>query len=486
MTTTDAANNPAIPAGDAANSSAASVLPNEVADDERRRELCQRLMDAIEGECDGLAITQEQASSILAYLQYGLKLGDAERYAARYEYLRDRPLGAISHGGVFAGMTPDNVVLNGKNLDRAIDSAMLKADAEIEAECNTWPWNRSAPIADANEMAFALRRIHSVVVGGMFPAWASPEATTTTRGKIADICEAALAGRADPAYDKSVVKRIATQMGWTPPGAAPAPGQVLSDEQRTKVRDAIAEAIGGSAYDCMRVWSAWGVGTMGSDDFAPVVEDDDRMNEITDAAIAALLAAPAAPAPKPDGESEWMCRRCNTPMSKNPHPDAGKADGDRYMEVGCHYECVACLTHTRSTWAARALRAEVRIRELEAAPAPAAQAGEKTLSDTLTAQLDDLASDMAYEANCEGDQEKASRALLIEKGARALAARQHQSGEAGAAWWNTCNYQTLFDAIAAATNGQAKGIVGVSVIEFRKAMDRAALRSQPATEGGKS
>lgn len=33
--------------------------------------LCDRLIAAIEGECDGLAITAEQASNILAYLQYG-------------------------------------------------------------------------------------------------------------------------------------------------------------------------------------------------------------------------------------------------------------------------------------------------------------------------------------------------------------------------------------------------------------------------------
>lgn len=38
--------------------------------------LTDRLIAAIEGECDGLAITGEQASNILAYLQYGAAMGD--------------------------------------------------------------------------------------------------------------------------------------------------------------------------------------------------------------------------------------------------------------------------------------------------------------------------------------------------------------------------------------------------------------------------
>ncbi|AZV93551.1 hypothetical protein CBF45_07335 [Bordetella sp. J329] len=58
---------------------------------------------------------------------------------------------------------------------------------------------------------------------------------------------------------------------------------------KDQARDGIAEALG-DAYDCMRVWSAWGVGTMGPDDFALVVEDESRLEEITDAALAPALA----------------------------------------------------------------------------------------------------------------------------------------------------------------------------------------------------
>jgi len=45
------------------------------------------------------------------------------RDAARYRWLRERDLDTIKAGGVFAGKTPANVVLNGEDLDVAIDDA---------------------------------------------------------------------------------------------------------------------------------------------------------------------------------------------------------------------------------------------------------------------------------------------------------------------------------------------------------------------------
>lgn len=42
--------------------------------------------------------------------------------AARYQWLRSRDLLTVQSGGVFAGKTPDNVVLNGVDLDEEIDS----------------------------------------------------------------------------------------------------------------------------------------------------------------------------------------------------------------------------------------------------------------------------------------------------------------------------------------------------------------------------
>lgn len=47
------------------------------------------------------------------------------RDAARYDWLRRRDLDTIAAGGVFAGRTPENVVLNGEHLDAAVDAAMI-------------------------------------------------------------------------------------------------------------------------------------------------------------------------------------------------------------------------------------------------------------------------------------------------------------------------------------------------------------------------
>ena len=47
-------------------------------------------------------------------------------FASRYRWLRERDLETINKGGVFAGKTPENVVLSGIDLDEAIDTAMLE------------------------------------------------------------------------------------------------------------------------------------------------------------------------------------------------------------------------------------------------------------------------------------------------------------------------------------------------------------------------
>ena len=76
----------------------------------------------------------------------------------------------------------------------------------------------------------------------------------------------------------------------------PAPQVAVPEAVKERVVEAIAEALG-DAKDCIRVWTAWGVGTMGPDDFLDVAGDPDRLDEIAEAAITAMLAAaPAAPA----------------------------------------------------------------------------------------------------------------------------------------------------------------------------------------------
>lgn len=55
-----------------------------------------------------------------------------ERDAARYRFLRDRSTTAtaIAAGGVFAGQVPDNLILGGEDLDRAVDAAMGGAPSQ--------------------------------------------------------------------------------------------------------------------------------------------------------------------------------------------------------------------------------------------------------------------------------------------------------------------------------------------------------------------
>ena len=53
---------------------------------------------------------------------------------------------------------------------------------------------------------------------------------------------------------------------------------------------AVSEALV-DAYDCERVWEAWGVNTMGPDDFIPIWECPDRIDEVVRAAISPIVDA---------------------------------------------------------------------------------------------------------------------------------------------------------------------------------------------------
>lgn len=44
--------------------------------------------------------------------------------AKRYKWLKDRDLDAIDKGGLFVGQVPQNVVINGADLDKEIDAAI--------------------------------------------------------------------------------------------------------------------------------------------------------------------------------------------------------------------------------------------------------------------------------------------------------------------------------------------------------------------------
>lgn len=60
-----------------------------------------------------------------------------------------------------------------------------------------------------------------------------------------------------------------------------------------RARSALVQALSG-ALDCTRDWSAWGSGNMTQEDFVPVNEDDDRVSEILEFTVEALL-TPVAP-----------------------------------------------------------------------------------------------------------------------------------------------------------------------------------------------
>lgn len=54
--------------------------------------------------------------------------------------------------------------------------------------------------------------------------------------------------------------------------------------------------------------------------------------------------------------------QCGLPMSRNPHPDAGRVD--RYLDVGAVWVCIPCTVRTRHAWAGRAQQAQAVVRQL--------------------------------------------------------------------------------------------------------------------------
>lgn len=117
-----------------------------------------------------------------------------------------------------------------------------------------------------------------------------------------------------------------------------------AEVSREFVMDAIAQALG-DAYDCTRVWSAWGYGTMSHDDFQLIAEDGDRLREIADAAIMAMGASAPKPCAQPapsvpderaafdawrhdgawcraDDAGEWEAWQARAKLAAAPKPEA--------------------------------------------------------------------------------------------------------------------------------------------------------------------
>ena len=79
--------------------------------------------------------------------------------------------------------------------------------------------------------------------------------------------------------------------------------------QLEAVTNAIEKVLDGQdALHCTRVWEAWGYGTMSEDDFSPVTNDAEAVNEIASAVLEALGPRPITD----EGEREalkYLCRR---------------------------------------------------------------------------------------------------------------------------------------------------------------------------------
>jgi hypothetical protein len=56
------------------------------------------------------------------------------------------------------------------------------------------------------------------------------------------------------------------------------------------------------------------------------------------------------------------CGLCGGPVSRNPHPDAGKPS--RILEVGAVWECIPCLVRARHSAFGRAQAAEQQVTAL--------------------------------------------------------------------------------------------------------------------------
>jgi hypothetical protein len=91
------------------------------ADSKELRSLC-RARDEARRERDLLRVDVAALESSVGHLSR--LVDDLRPGHDRYQYLRERPVDTIDTGGVFAGLVPDNVVLNGEDLDRAIDAAL--------------------------------------------------------------------------------------------------------------------------------------------------------------------------------------------------------------------------------------------------------------------------------------------------------------------------------------------------------------------------
>jgi len=115
--------------------------------------LCDQLqadLTARDQQIDALRQGMKGDYDLDAWLKFVEEAPQLRLDAGRYRWLRSRDLETISQGGVFAGLTPDNLVLNEETLDQAIDAAMTKPKCRHCGDTGQLMVGRSGQTEDGN------------------------------------------------------------------------------------------------------------------------------------------------------------------------------------------------------------------------------------------------------------------------------------------------------------------------------------------------
>lgn len=154
----------------------------------------------------------------------------------------------------------ENVDGLGDRLEREAKFCSGKSADELDL-LSTQPWPSAVIEAAQAKLAYALELV--------LVAREAPFAGDFAKQAYADTAEALL--------QQTLRAAVEVTAGDTPSAA----------QVREAVRDAVIAGLSNTYY-CGRTWSAWQVGTMHQQDFTPAAEVSEVVDEITDAALAAL------------------------------------------------------------------------------------------------------------------------------------------------------------------------------------------------------
>lgn len=250
---------------------------------------------------------------------------------------------------------------------------------------------------------------------------------------------------------------------------------VVLPEPVAPTKEALTDLIAsllGDTYHCHRVWSAWGVGTMGEDDFSPV-DESDTPAEIADEVLK-LYAAPVAQPQEPNiggDERRHMICVC---------PDCLRKPAPMTIEwVSAYPKSAAHMIN----------RLAQRVDELEVSqPSPMALTGAAKVEPSfrwddkalchipnLLIEFDPVPANSPNDAKGWADRDKLARAILAAAGAKQAVALSPMTDEQVAA----LILQTVYDGDASTPYRDAWAAeIG---IPFARAIERAhGITSKPA------